>query len=73
MEKADGAELGKRVVIARDEAIRRLAERLYVRLEQMDPNSDKAFGELAPLEQEIYLEGVRVVLEDRTLLNRALQ
>jgi hypothetical protein len=50
-----------------------LAECLYLKMERMDPNNRGSWSQLSDGEQEFYLESIREILLEKTLLAIAMR
>jgi hypothetical protein len=58
--------------LTRNEAIERLAEGLYLKMEKMDPNGLGPWRSLSAHEREFYRASIEAILLERTLLTLAL-
>lgn len=56
----------------RIDAVERLASCLYLKMERMDPNGRGPWLSLSDAEREFYRAGIREILLERTLLQRAI-
>ena len=55
-----------------EEAVERLSECLYLKMERMEPNNNGSWENLGEREKDFYRASIREILLERTLLNLAL-
>ncbi len=58
--------------LTRTDAVDRLAECLYLKMERMDPNGRGPWGSLEEREREFYRASIEEILLEKTLLNFAI-
>ena len=58
-------------ILSREEAVERLAECLYLKMERMDPNGHGPWHSLDESEREFYRASIQEILLEKNLLNFA--
>lgn len=59
--------------ISRHDAVERLAERLYLKMERMDPTRNCEWDELNEDERDFYRKSIEEILLEKTLLSLAMR
>ena len=58
--------------LAAEDVVGRLAARLYLKMERMDPSGRGPWDSLTENDQEFYRASIREILLEKTLLKRAI-